>query len=103
MPTAPLETNKTAPLLETKLPLGHGWRPIMLQDKILMTEQSVIWQLKCSHDLKHSTLVLIGLDTLLERSDPISWLLMSSPSTYMIVPTMFFLIALVADKYVCIF
>ena len=41
----------------------------MVEDGILVAEQSLTRQLKRSHDLQHSTLVLIGLDRRLERSN----------------------------------
>ena len=45
-----------------RLPVSCGWRPVMLKDRILVVEQSFIWQLKRSRDLQHSTLTLTGLE-----------------------------------------
>ena len=75
MPTAALQRGKTSPL---RLPVGRGWQPIMLKNRILVAEQSLIWQPKRSCDLQHSTLALIGLDGRSQRPDPINWLVMSA-------------------------
>ena len=48
----------------------------MLKDRILVAEQSLIWQLKRSCDLQHLTLALTGLDRRLERPDLINRLVM---------------------------
>ena len=73
--TAPLLRGKTPP---TRLPVGCGWWPIMLEDGILVAEQSLTQQLKRSLVLKHSTLALTELDRWSERADPINWLVMSA-------------------------
>ena len=49
----------------------------MLGDRILVAEQSVIWQLKRSCNLQRSTLALTGLDRQLDRPNPINGLVMS--------------------------
>ena len=67
--------------------LPVGWWLVLLVDRILMAEQSVTWQLKRSRYLQHFTWALIVLDRRLERSDLINQLIMSSHSTYIIVPT----------------
>ena len=50
----------------------------------------VIWEPKWSHDLQHSILALTKLDRQPLSLNPIKWLVMSSSSSYMIVPTVFF-------------
>ena len=50
----------------------------MLEDGILVAEQSVTWQLKSPCDSQHSTFPLTGLDGCLEMLDPINWLVMSA-------------------------
>ena len=49
----------------------------MLEDAILVAEQSMTRQLKRSCDLEHFTLALTGLDGWSERPDPINQLVMS--------------------------
>ena len=61
-----------------RLPVGCGWQPVMLEDGILMAEQSMTWQLKRSCDLQHSSLALTELDRRSERPDPINRLVMSA-------------------------
>ena len=46
-----------------RLPVGRGWQPVMLEDKILVAEQSMTWQLKRSCDLQHSTLMKLLYDS----------------------------------------
>ena len=55
-----------------------------------MAKQFVTQQLKWSHNLQHTTLTLTRLDGWSSRPDPINQQVMSSPSTYMIVPNIFF-------------
>ena len=62
----------------TRLSVGRRWQPVMLEDGILVAEQSMTWQLKRSCDPQHSTLALIGLDRLSERPTLISRLVMSA-------------------------
>ena len=50
----------------------------MLKDRILVAEQSLIWQLKRSCYLQHFTLALTGLDWRSERPYPINRLVMSA-------------------------
>ena len=50
----------------------------MLEDGILVTEQSVTWQLKRSCDSQHSTLALTGLGGRSERPNLINQLVMSA-------------------------
>ena len=52
----------------------------MLKDRILVAEQSMA----CNISLWSS----LGLDELSERPPSINWVIKSSPSTYMIVPTL---------------
>ena len=87
MPTAPLLRGKDpAP----KLPVGCVWQPVMFKDGILVADQSVNLQPKCSRELQDSTLALIGLDRQLERPDPINQEVISCPDPYTIVPTILF-------------
>ena len=65
-----------------RLSVVCGWPPVMLENRILVAEQSGIWQLKWSRDLQHSTYILIGLDRWLEKPDLVNHLVMSVPSTY---------------------
>ena len=62
----------------------------MLEHEILVAEQFLTGQSKKSCDLQYYTLVLIGLDGRVKRPDPINRLVMSNPSTYVIVPIVFF-------------
>ncbi len=59
----------------------------MLEDRILVAVQSGTWQLKRLCDSQRSNLALAGLDGRSKRPDPISWLIISGPSTNMIVLT----------------
>ena len=61
-----------------RLPVGRGWRPVMLENRILVAEQSMTWQPKRSCSSQHSTLALTGLDGRSERLDPINQLVMSA-------------------------
>ena len=61
-----------------RLPVGRGWRPVMLKGGILVAEQSLIWQPKRLRALQHSTLALTGLDGLSRRPDSINRLVMSA-------------------------
>ena len=74
----------------TGLPVGQGWWPVILEDEIMVAKQFMTRQSKWSHDLQHSTLALTGLDRHSERPNPTNWLLMSSPSTYIIVSNVLF-------------
>ena len=66
-------------------------QPIMLEDRILGTEQSLIRQLTESSDC--STFALT------ERPDSIYWLVFSNPTISLIVLAVFFKIAFVTNKY----
>ena len=70
--------------------ISHGWRLVILQDKIQVTEQSLIQQTNRLNDLQHSTLALTDIDGQSERCDPNNRLFLSSVCTYMIVSTVFF-------------
>ena len=61
-----------------RLPVGPRWQPIMLEDRILVAEQSLTWQPNWSCDLQLSTLALNGLDGWSERPDSINRLVMSA-------------------------
>ena len=74
----------------TRLPVGRGWLHVMIRDGILVTEQSLIWQPKRSSDLQHTILALTGWDGQLEGIKQTNRLVVSSFSTYIIVPTEFF-------------
>ena len=78
------------PYSTTRPLIAYGWWSVMLKDRILVAEHSITQQLKWSHDLQHSTLAFTGLDGQSDEPDPINRLVMSSPSSYMIVPTVFF-------------
>ena len=80
-------------------PGSYGWWSVMLQDGILVAEQSMTQQLKWSYDLQLSTLVLTGLDGLFERL--ISLLVMSNPNTN--IPDCILQFALVTNKYPTLF
>ena len=80
----------TPPPIRT--PVGHGWWPVILENEILVVKQSVTWQPKWSHDLLPFTLALTRLDRWLKRPEPINQLVVSSPSTNMIVLTVFLLL-----------
>ena len=73
MPIAPVQKGKTS--FPMRLPVNHGWQLVMLEDRILVAEQPVTWQLKRSHDLQHSILALTGLDNQLERPNPTNCLM----------------------------
>ena len=62
----------------------------MLEDGILVAEQSLTQQLKWSSELQYSTLAFIELDRWSERLILIKQLVMSSSSTCKIVLTLFF-------------
>ena len=61
-------------------PIGRGWRPVMLKDGVMVDEQSMT----CNTPLRP----LLRLDGRSERPHPINRLVISSPSTYMIAPTL---------------
>ena len=86
-----------------RLPVGCGWWPVRLQDRILVTEQSVTQQPKWSHVCNISTLSLTGLDKWSERSDLINWVVMLSLSIYIDCPDQILQIALEANKYPTLF
>ena len=65
--------------------VSHGWQPIMLEDRIVVDEWSVILVLSCPMTWSTPFQHFLGLDGQSERLRQISWLVMSSPSTYMIV------------------
>ena len=65
-------------------------RALMLENGILMAEESMSQLPKWLHDLQHSTLVLTQLDGWLERPNLKNQLVTSSRSPYIIVPTEFF-------------
>ena len=62
------------------LPVGRGWRPVMLKDRTQVVEHSMT----CNTPLW----LFLGLDGRSERPPPINRLVTSSPSTYMIAPTL---------------
>ena len=62
----------------------------MREDGILIAEQSMTYQLKRSSDLQYFPQALTGIDGHLERNDGVDQLVLSSPSTNMIVPNVFF-------------
>ena len=68
------------------LPVGRGWRPVMLKDGVMVDEQSMT----CNTPLRP----LLRLDGRLERPPPINRLVTSSPSTYMIAPNPIALMAI---------
>ena len=59
-------------------PVGCGWWPIMFEDGILVTEQSVTQLLKWSYDLWRSTLALTEVDGPLKSPNLIIWLFLSA-------------------------
>ena len=61
-------------------PVGRGWRPVMLKDGVLVDELSMT----CNTPLRP----LLRLDGRSETPPPINQLVTSSPSTYMIAPTL---------------
>ena len=71
MPTAPLQRGNPPP---TGPPVGCGWRPVMLKDGILVSEQSMT----CNTP----PWLLLELDGRSERPAPINQLVTSSLSTY---------------------
>ena len=72
-----------------RLLVRSKWQSIMF-DGILVAEQSVILQLKWPLDWQHIPMTLTGLDGQLERPNAITQLVISIPSTNMILPTVFF-------------
>ena len=62
----------------------------MLEDGILVAEQFLSQQPNLLHDLQLSFLALTDQDRHSERPNLINQLVMSCPSTYAIVPTVFF-------------
>ena len=73
------------------LPVGRGWRPMMLKNGIQVAEQSMT----CNTPLWP----FLGLDGRSERPPPINRLVTSSPSTYMIFSTLFIIWVLEGDDW----
>ena len=64
-------------------PVGCGWRPVMLKDGVMVDEQSMT----CNTP----PITLLRIDGRSKRPLPINQLVTSSPSTYMIAPTLLLL------------
>ena len=77
------------PLPKWSLSVCWGVWPVMLQDVIIVAEQSLTGQPKWSRNLQHSNSAVTELGRLSKRFDPINLLIMLSPSTFMIVPIVF--------------
>ena len=80
MPIAPLPRVKLPPPA-MRLFICCRWQPILLEDVILVAEQSVTLLPKLSHNFQHFTLIFTRQDRWLERPNPINWLVMSSHHT----------------------
>ena len=66
-------------------PVGRGWRPVMLNDRTQVDEQSMT----CNPPLRP----LLRLDGPSERPPLINRLVTPSPSTYMIAPKLIAILA----------
>ena len=73
------------PPTRTSLPIGCEWWLLMLADGVHVAKQSVTRQPKWSCNLQHSILGLTRLDGRLEMPDLINRLVMSNPSTNIII------------------
>ena len=83
-----LELTRVGLLVE--LANHYTTRGVMLKGGILVAKQLLTQQPKSSSDLQRFALVLTGLNGRSERPSLNNRLLMSSPSTHVIIPTVFF-------------